>query len=230
MTEGHELENIFSHEVRDDADNVHDRNVNELSKYYFKKLKLSSSLEQDSNFLEDILDCLRKYSSIMGPLKRHMIMNYLNYVNTHKEFIVNFSCNELEFLYLVWKRIKHPDNKENRDKLINNLFLMILDCYEEDSDIFFRYRVKKLVCASGRVMKILSSFIHTDFDPDLGSFLTNDMLKKEFLSKISIYYGENTNKEYYEEIINEIINEYNPIHKNQLLHFKKEILNSLLFT
>lgn len=226
--------NLFDHHIRDDADNVHDRNVNELSKYYFSVIKSdTSSQNYQSSFIKEIfnyLDC-----SSLSKIKKRMIRDYFCYVKFHKEFIVNFACDELEFLYFIWKRINHPNNLINRDKLINNLFLMVLDCYEEDVEFSlmmmgnYHRIIKKLVCTSGRIMKILSTFTYIDYDSNLGLFLSNDILKREFLNKISIYYGENTNRKYYEEVVNEIIDGYNIIYHNQLREFKKEIIDALVF-
>ena len=216
---------IFNHPIRDDDDNVHDRNVNELSKYYFNTIRESNTDLFTEKFMDDVERHLNE--SNLTEFKKSVVRDYLTFVRRRKEFIVNFNCDELEFLFFMWSRIKSPRNSEHTDLLVDNFFSMILDCYEEDIDFFLGYRIKRLVCTSGRIMKILSTFAH--IDSDIGLFLSNDILKKEFLSKISIYYGECTNKEYFEEIIDDIIKEYNPAYKEQLENFKKELLDSLTF-
>jgi hypothetical protein len=72
----------------------------------------------------------------------------------------------------------------------------------------------------GRVNRILSSFAFLDFNPELGLYISTEILKKEFLGKSSILYDENIDAETYSNILDELIqNEYDEKYKITLNKF-----------
>lgn len=60
---------------------------------------------------------------------------------------------EVELVRLIWERIYHPENKRNRDQLIDNLITQLADC---------RCGKRCVHCTEGRIMRLLQTLECSD--------------------------------------------------------------------
>jgi hypothetical protein len=220
----------FKTEVRSDSNVSHDRNVNELSKIYFNKIKKEN---YESISKDEIINVMKKIfielnNITIDPIKKQKVSNYLNFLVRNNDNIVNFNCDEERFIILCWYRIQDKLNESKKQDLIESFFNSIADCFEIDeiTNLTIRY---KLICTSGRIMKILSTFAFLDYDEELGLFISSEMLKKDFFSNASVVFSEEMSKNFYEEILNDLIKNYDVKFFDQLNKYKKELLDNLLF-
>ena len=229
----------FEFRINTDNDNAHDRNVNELSKIYFNIIKneqeTNTNIKELKGF-EDVINSLNNDFTFdeLSYQKKHIISFYINYLIKNKEYIVNFECREDEFFLYCWNRVYNIKNKENEKKLKESIFNSIFDSFEKETIIDFSdYHIKtqyKLLCPMGRVNRLLSSFAFIDYNPELGLFISVEMLKHDFLGKASVLFSENISKESYNEILNDVIeNEYDSKYIKILYKFKLELIDSLIF-
>ena len=216
------INNNFNININNDQDNSHDRTVNELSINYYNFLKNNTNKLVP---IDNIMDFVNNFNEI----DKYLIKNYIDQLYTNNDVITNFNCNEIDFFILVWSRTFSDVNNVNKVLLHKAIFNNILDCYSNEYDFQNFQLIKILCCTSGRIMKILSSFVLIDHNPDLGSFISSDILKSEFLNKASILYSDNITMIDFNNIIDNIIGDYDIKFHNQLNIFKNELLNSLVF-
>jgi hypothetical protein len=218
-------ESKFNFTIRSDRDVSHDSNVNILSKKYFQLIQNEA---KEIKSLDDVIECLKTEFKEYDINKKTLIVNYINLILRVNEFVVNLESNELDIFLLCWSRIYDKRNESRKKELKESIFLNILDCYEKTNVLIYtRYT---FLCTMGRVNRILSSFAFLDFNPELGLYISTEILKKEFLGKSSILYDENIDAETYSNILDELIqNEYDEKYKITLNKFKTELLDSLVF-
>lgn len=214
----------FDKKIENDHDNAHDRTVNELSKYYYEYLKNNTNIDYDIDHMLTHIN-----NDNINDLDKNLILNYLNHLLLNNDNIINFECNEYDFLILCWNRSLMEINKENTKYIQTSILNNIVDFYSTDYDLFNNLIIKKLCCPSGRIMRLLSSFCYLDNNKTLGGFLSTDMLRKEFLNKASIKYINNISYNDYYNILNNIILEYNEIYHEQLKKFRDTLIESLVF-
>tara|TARA_Y100000389_G_C17433382_1_gene504053 strand:+ start:188 stop:898 length:711 start_codon:yes stop_codon:yes gene_type:complete len=218
----------FETKIINDKDNAHDRTVNELSKIYYIYLKNNTPLDHD---IDDLLNCVNdmEITDENDQLKKNLILNYLNNLFINNVHIVNFECNEYDFLILCWNRTLIEKNKNNKKKIQSNIFDCIVDFYATDFDIINLIVIKKMCCPSGRINKLLSSFCNLDVWHELGEFMSTEMLKKEFNNKASTKFNDTITYSKYSVILDDIVSEYHVKYHKSLIRIKDELLNSLVF-
>lgn len=219
--------NVWNTKIINDLDNTHDRTVNDLSKYYYDYLLNNTTITM--SYINNIIDLINNHNDIT-ILNKQLILNYINHIIINNENIINFNCKELDFLLLCWNRTLIPENINNKYKLQMSILNNIIDCYSNEFDLLNFHVIKKLCCTSGRIMKILSSFVFIDVNPDLGSFISSNILKSEFLNKASLLFNDDISKTFYNNILNHIISDYDVKYHNQLYIFKNELINSIIFS
>jgi hypothetical protein len=214
--------------IKNDTHNVHDRTVNELSKEYYQYLLDNTIIVQDiNNIVKHMENFIEK--KILSILDKNLILNYINFILINNDFILNFNCNEYDFLILCWNRTLMPENKNNIENIQINILNNILDFYSTQYNGLSCLSIKKLCCTSGRIMKLLSSFCLLDNNKDLGSFISTNILQKEFLYVASTLYKSTYTLEEYNSLLNNTIKKYNKIYHNTLKSFKNTLLESLIF-
>jgi hypothetical protein len=91
---------------------------------------------------------------------------------------------ERDVIATVWRRINSPQNKKNREKLKEALANNLIGCFEND----------RPVCTTGRTEQIFSSLVSLDSDPEIGNFVTSDILKGTMYSEGSKIIDAEINK------------------------------------
>lgn len=132
-----------------DGQNVHDSNINHKIKIIINKL-LEESTKSDN--IDNIIDFYIK-SDFANNNKFESFMNVID-VFKKSEYVLLAGISDLQVLEIVWNRINDERNAENKDKLLEALYNNILDCYENDN----------IVCANGRILRVIGSLTLLDFD------------------------------------------------------------------
>ncbi len=182
-----------------DLQNVHDHYMNKITKANIDKLR-SMNKPLDKNIIETLTHELTKDDSI-DTNNKAVILNVLGEFKNNKQF----ECTELESLQLVYAFIQ---DHEDRDVLLHNLFLQLLDCME--------YNI--VVCTTGKISRVISMISHLDdFDDakniyyikpeleQLASKVRDDILAELTPEQVNLY---NTNGEGSDDIVNRMKQEY----------------------
>lgn len=221
---------LSDYEISNDKHNTHDRTVNELSKKYYNIINSTTSIYLNNS---DICEMIKELNI---ESNKSLVLNYFNFIIINKLYIVNFDCDEYDFFILCWNRA--CDNKKYCDNsIIYNIINNIIDCYTTYKDKISGIIVKKLCCLNGRIVKILSSFYMLDYENEnLGSFISSDMIKKDFILKSSNIFKYIDNKDCdiqlkkyeYNKLLNNIIEEYDSDYKDILINLCDDIINSVI--
>jgi hypothetical protein len=154
-----------------DPENVHDRGiVNSITRKFKRLIELYEHNPEclDVEFTEG-----QKHSALLEaytaaqkyePSNRDRIIEFLNRVSeastvTSLDQQYGIITDEATIFMLVWCRIHHPSNYQNRENLLSCLFQQILDASARGH----------LVCLSGRISRVVSCLTLLDADPVLSS-------------------------------------------------------------
>lgn len=191
-----------------DYQNVHDSIVNRDLKKKYEILKTMSSVRGTT---EEIIN-----EVLYSGLNEDMIFNIIEVLNTikknnHLSIIDDY---EMNLLLLIWNKVK------NDEDLKFNFFLNLVDCYDRGN----------VVCASGRCVRLMDTFILHDKYPELSQpQLTYDIIKTDILNKGSVIFknasqqkGKEFMEKYNKGINDEDIEIFENNIKNEIIEYAKK--------
>jgi hypothetical protein len=147
---------VISTEIhRDDPQNVHDPGVLAHAKGILDRIKAElgeTAIVTKYAIKDEFMLSADKYSN-SRPLIFDETMMVLSKLSTENK-IVKLDTTDEECLCLIWTRATTLDNKDMKQAIFDNLY----DCWENG------YSGREIVCATGRVLRILAAL--TTLDPD----------------------------------------------------------------
>lgn len=140
--------------AHDDRQNVHDTSIQAHIREAVQCLSEKQTAAQIStpNTVGQIRHFIMDGSSLSDDV-RERALSALRLIVKQNGIIVSIGKNELDVLKLVWNRIMHPVNEQQRKTLQDNLVLQLSDSMQTDSIAY---------CIQGRVTRIIQSLEHAD--------------------------------------------------------------------
>ncbi len=128
-----------------DSQNVHDHFVNKMIKNNIDKLKQKYGAALDAHLTNPIkiVEILKDNVYRDAEFDTYQKASIINVINAFSENNKQFECSELDALFLVYRYIIDQSNKND---LIHNLFLQLLDCYYNGF----------IVCTTGKISRVIS--------------------------------------------------------------------------
>jgi hypothetical protein len=151
-----------------DSQNVHDSAIsNDIIEQY--------NIIKEYNNREQLNHSIENFEPKKND-KHDRIKKVIDIIKSNSATINIINDTEYNLLNAVWNRIHSIDNKENYNKLIDALENQLYECSTSDMSI---------VCVAGRCAHIISVLALLDKDERLGILKNKEMLRNEFLDKVS---------------------------------------------
>jgi hypothetical protein len=155
-----------------DSQNVHSRSVNECTKNIYSQIqKPPRTQEETLTILDEIQTKIKREKN---EKIRNNAQRTLDTITATNGSITSLGTTELNVLMDVWERSKHPDNKDNKKKIQDNIIMNLHNSVENNN----------VVCITGRTDEIVSSLVLLDANKDF-VIKTEDMYRDEILSTCS---------------------------------------------
>lgn len=150
---------------RNDTQNVHDSMVVKNAKSIIEKI----SENCDKNIPLDVIrtGIIQRYA--VSP----HIYSVLNVLDKFTNDQTNFGVSDTQVLSLVWSRAECTKNSKSTEVIRENLFIALSEC--EENGI--------VVCATGRILKVLSSLTLVDYDEETWNLTSYDQRRNEILNR-----------------------------------------------
>jgi hypothetical protein len=176
-----------------DNQNVHDSKLaSDVKNSYYKIASYNSGANQKS--YENVIDYFVNNSSRTKQINSILdVLTTIKPSNTISKLNPSNPVSERKVIADIWTRINAPENKQNQRSLIDSFASSIADCHENGS----------IVCATGRVSRMVQSLAHLDFDPEVGQVKTKQAVRNEIFASV----GNFVTKEY-EKLLPEIQQDY----------------------
>ena len=170
--------------IRDDPQNVHDREINEAMRTKYRHILISNKHDADivgsHNYKEPELDDIRTElrDSNISAEKKRLALNTLSKISISNG-ISSLNTTEDAIIKEVWKRIHSIDNMTNRDSMKNSLWDSLASGTEKN------YSGKyNAVCSVGRCSRVIDSLTLMDTNTEIAKpFKTAEIIRNEILSK-----------------------------------------------
>ncbi len=159
-----------------DNQNVHDSNLSGDVKSSYDKIVRYNKGKTLLPFAA-VADYMAKHHpkalEILQYIPTDSTISKLNPANPIKEYKV---------ISHIWTRINSRENKKNNKELIESFASSLIDCKENGI----------VVCAGGRVSRMMQSLAHLDNDPKIGELKSKESIRNELFSNT----GQFVSKEY----------------------------------
>jgi hypothetical protein len=154
-----------------DPQNTHDSQVGKDLVVSYRRI--SDGADWDTGVSETFESITRYIEGLENTPKNERAKKAVRQMiesNTHMTLI---GAHETEILRDTWNRSNHPRNRENRENIREAIIDQLADCVDGNN----------VVCATGRVSRVIASLATLDYDPQVGKCATSDAYKNEALDK-----------------------------------------------
>lgn len=159
--------------IRNDLHNVHDSVLTKTVKNSIDKLKENTVMDIDlQTTVQNIKNEIEQYPNENVKMQARLA---LNTILDNNDTLHSVDMKETELLHLIYNRIHHPVNVENKQVLKENLINELSECIE----------FNKPVCTTGRFTRILDTI--NGVDPEV-SIKPKWMIQKELIDKSGALY------------------------------------------
>ena len=146
--------------IRNDQHNVHDTGVVNSIKVTINKLHDTTDQVIDKErAVSDIRSYIQECSTL-NETQREYANKVLDRMESNNDLITSVDKKETDILQIVYNRIKHPDNSDNQQTLMENLVENLAASVENEN----------IVCPSGRVSRLVDALntidTHVSIKPD----------------------------------------------------------------
>jgi hypothetical protein len=169
---------------RADPQNVHDSTLSNAVKSQFETIRNENNNYHNADmYLENFL---------IKNKSNPKVMKVYETIKNRNHYITKMNCTELEFLKHNICRIEQNEN--NKEELYNILTQNLEDCIEKLEYVDYNnneIKNESIVCETGVVSKIISSFAHID-ESGIGLLKTKQVVRNEIFQECSKIDSEDT--------------------------------------
>jgi len=161
---------------QDKGTDVHDHQIQESLKNSFYRLQQWYQKNQTDNkdTFNEIKDTIFNTPVKLSWEIKEKAYSTLRHIEKHGSFITSLNLQEKDILQIVWTRICHPINKNNKDELIKSLIEQ-LSCAS--------INIEQTYCPTGRISRIIQSLESLDQE-DIVKIYSLESLNKELSDKV----------------------------------------------
>jgi hypothetical protein len=159
-----------------DPQNSHDSNVSREIRYTLDIISTDNEFNIDET-LQDIKDYIRR-ADISTERKQKAQYSLQTLIDKNAN-ISAANRSEKEIITMIWKRASHPQNADNEE----NIKLAVLDALI-DISASNSYGESAVVCANGRVSRLIGALSALDFNENVGNLTTAEQ-KNNYILDLS---------------------------------------------
>lgn len=160
----------------DDRHNVHNKTLKRGASKALKKLK---KLDRQVYTIESALTQIKEViGNTSDPALQQSASEAIEAIEMMDAHYSSAKIDEREIIRLVWERINHPDNLEQRDLLIDTFIQQLADCRRGPGGVH---------CCEGRIMRMLQTLQLNDHNSQLVDLKPLWAYQEEITNKILKY-------------------------------------------